>query len=621
MAQYLVYVWPALALVLLGWFFVDWWRDTAVLRPEAPHYTGQPLTLPVRRGRMTRRDAALLAGLCAVYGAVAFLGLGDTKAPQSAWQAAQGETHTTLTFSQPIDADCILYYPLLNTGSYTVEVSTDGKTFQPLSEAMDQTYVDLFKWRELSLDGIRQIRSLRITADATGLELGEIALCNTDGDGNFFPVSVPLSAATGSGGALLDEQDTVPTRFSYLNSSYFDEIYHPRTAYEHVRGVYPYEITHPPLGKLILSLGIRMFGMTPFGWRFMGTLFGVLMLPLLYLLIKSMFGKTCVAFCGTALFAFDFMHYVQTRLATIDTYGVFFTLLMYLFFWYWLSCGEQAPFRKTAPWLFAAGISFGLGVCCKWTCIYAGGGLFVLYCVALFLRGRGSLRAGQGRAFGGFLIKTLALSAAAFLILPAVIYTLCYIPYASASSTGLSLSSLLDEMLRNQTYMFSYHSGVTDPHPYSSAFYLWILDLRPILYYRDYWGDLKSAFSAFGNPVIWVGGLIALFCCVSRYLRQKVPAALFLIIGYLAQFVPWMLVSRPTFAYHYFPSTVFLVLALCLVFSDWIDCAGKKGRRRTALFTGVCLGLFLLFYPSLSGIYMPGWYFDIFLRWLPSWPL
>ena len=48
-----------------------------------------------------------------------------------------------------------------------------------------------------------------------------------------------------------------------------------------------------------------MFGMTPFGWRFMGVLFGVLMLPLLYLFVKNLFGKTVVAACGTALLAAD----------------------------------------------------------------------------------------------------------------------------------------------------------------------------------------------------------------------------------------------------------------------------------------------------------------------------
>ena len=134
----------------------------------------------------------------------------------------------------------------------------------------------------------------------------------------------------GTGGeALTDEQGVVPLYISYENSTYFDEIYHARTAYEHILQLEPYENTHPTLGKLIISVGIRIFGMNPFGWRFMGALFGVLMLPVLYHLLKQLFGKTLLCTAGVVLFAFDFMHFTQTRIATIDTYAVFFLLLMY----------------------------------------------------------------------------------------------------------------------------------------------------------------------------------------------------------------------------------------------------------------------------------------------------
>ena len=49
----------------------------------------------------------------------------------------------------------------------------------------------------------------------------------------------------------------------------------------------------------------------------MGTLFGVGMLPLLYVFLKNLFGRTSIATCGTVLLAADFMHLTQTRLATI----------------------------------------------------------------------------------------------------------------------------------------------------------------------------------------------------------------------------------------------------------------------------------------------------------------
>ena len=63
-----------------------------------------------------------------------------------------------------------------------------------------------------------------------------------------------------------DERSLFPVRNSLMTDMYFDEIYHARTAFEHIMGWEPYEITHPPLGKIIISVGIRIFGMNPF-WR------------------------------------------------------------------------------------------------------------------------------------------------------------------------------------------------------------------------------------------------------------------------------------------------------------------------------------------------------------------
>ena len=117
--------------------------------------------------------------------------------------------------------------------------------------------------------------------------------------------------------ALFDEQDMFDGRKSNLNSTYFDEIYHARTAYEMIHHLYCYENTHPPLGKIFIACGVLIFGMNPFGWRFAGTLFGVLMLPVIYNFSKKFFKETWISVVTTLLFAFDFMHFVQTRIATV----------------------------------------------------------------------------------------------------------------------------------------------------------------------------------------------------------------------------------------------------------------------------------------------------------------
>ena len=97
----------------------------------------------------------------------------------------------------------------------------------------------------------------------------------------------------------------------------------------------------------------------------MGALFGVLMLPVLYHLLKQLFGKTLLCTAGVVLFAFDFMHFTQTRIATIDTYAVFFLLLMYDAMVLFLRKDlTVAPLKKLLPPLLACGVFTGLGIAC-----------------------------------------------------------------------------------------------------------------------------------------------------------------------------------------------------------------------------------------------------------------
>ena len=83
---------------------------------------------------------------------------------------------------------------------------------------------------------------------------------------------------------LNDEQEMVPVRKSYMNSSYFDEVYFARCAYEYIHNINIYEWTHPPLGKLIQAIPIYITGnMAPFTYRFMGCLAGILLIGVMYL--------------------------------------------------------------------------------------------------------------------------------------------------------------------------------------------------------------------------------------------------------------------------------------------------------------------------------------------------
>ena len=75
------------------------------------------------------------------------------------------------------------------------------------------------------------------------------------------------------------------------------------------------------------------------------------------------------------------------------------------------------------------------------------------------------------------------------------------------------------------------------------------------------------------------------------------------LILYGAQLVPWMLVTRCTFLYHYFPSSMFCLAAIVLVLSHLRS--GRLARRIGMGLCAVSLVLFLLYYPALSGLPVP----------------
>jgi 4-amino-4-deoxy-L-arabinose transferase-like glycosyltransferase len=596
------------------------------------------------RHTLGKKDILPVAIITAAYAAVAFFNLGDTAAPQSFHRFEKYDDPVLIELRHPAQITRIFYYTGLGHGggekgkkAYRLEFSPDGVNWWPgrhnseqgefhLSQGNDNT----FRWLNASVaeqpDITQFIRISIPYLHGAPIELGELAIFTSKSGEAFLSASDII--VHGKGGALFDEQDVIPARYDILNSSHFDEIYHAYTAYQHTRGLYRLEWTHPPLGKLITASGISVFGMTPFGWRFMPTLFGVLMVPLFFVLLKWMFGKTRVAVCGTLLFAFDFMHFVQTRISTIDVYAVFFILCMYLFMYRYLTTGHDTSFWKTSLPLIFAGLAFGVGAASKWVCIYAGAGLFAYFCICLYRRARYCRK--EEKSFMPFFFGTGVVALFAFILIPGVIYVACYIPYALTNPAreiegfGGLIGASWAEFWKNQQDMYKYHAkDVLDAiHPYTSRWYEWLVNWRPIWYYgNSIWEEgTRASIWAFTNPLTTWAGLGAVVICAAGIFRRRSHTALFIVIGYLSQLLPWIPVSRITFPYHYFPSMIFVCLAVAWVFDRMDERSSKTGTRHMVIFTAAATALFALFYPVLTGLQMPVWYPTNLLQWLPRWP-
>ncbi len=585
--------------------------------------------------RVTRVDVWIMLGLSLLYSCFAFWNLGSHCVPETGWYPQKAEESAVVDLGSVCPVQQIYVYSgwidRRNSDSdvlrdITLEVSQNGTDWETLEEQINLNTV--WHWNVTEVDV--QARYFRLTVDDGRFYLNEIAFYGDSESERYIPVAA-YGDDNDAASLMIDEQDRVVYAFSWYDGTYFDEIYHPRTAYEQLTHRYPYENTHPPLGKVIISLGIAIFGMNPFGWRFFGTLCGVLMVPMSYMLGKRLFKNSFYAFCCAFLFSFDFMHLSQTRLATIDSYTAFFVMGMYYFMYRYLCknfylCGV----KKTLPSLLLSGIFFGLGAATKWQGIYAGVGLAVLFFASLmrrYLEYRTACHTTRKdektrhviESFRPMATQTILFAALFFVVIPAAIYFLSYIPAMMTPVTGIRF------FFENQPSMYHYHSGLTSDHPYGSAWWSWVLDMKPLYAYSPNRSFIprgtSMGISSFGNPFIWwltipviVGGIV-------QMVRKKGDWELAVIlVGFASMYLPWVLVPRIAFIYHFFPCVIFVVLGIVYFMKKFAE-QNPKEKKYIYIYLAAVFILFCMFYPVLTGIAVPTAYVDTLLKWLPTWVL
>ncbi len=586
--------------------------------------------------RNTRKDAAFILCVTALYAVLALVNLGSTVSPQRPYVAFPQDAPAMLDLGET-RSFYLRFFPGIHwqDSGFLLETSQDGEAWE--ANPMVVTYGDCFAWRtvavpyedgsggtryggEIALSG----RYLRLSATDAKLTLMEIVAQDAETGKNL-----PLAALGENASALADEQGALQGPPSWFNGMYFDEIYHARTAFEQMNALRRdepsaiYETSHPPLGKLLMSFSVMIFGMTPFGWRFAGAMAGVLMLPGMYLIGKLLTVKRSIGLFAMLLMALDFMHFAQTRIATIDSFVTLFIIYAYYWMFRYMAMDRQnMPLGKTLAPLGLSGLMMGLSIASKWTGIYAGAGLAVLFFWTILrdvLSGTGELKRTA---------VTLAACVGFFIAVPLLVYYLSFYPVFVATPGGLTVSKVINANLG----MFNYHStpGLGADHFWSSPWYEWPLMMRPMWFYSGGQRDgTVSTIMSFGNPAVWLSGLAAL--CVTAYLavRQRFAAAgspvtrddprpVMLLVSFVAQYLPWVLVPRGTYIYHYFPAVPFIILCAALL----VHYLGEKRLKaaKIALFALPALAavLFVIFFPYISGVRFPTAWANA-LRIFPNW--
>ncbi|MBI2018395.1 phospholipid carrier-dependent glycosyltransferase [Candidatus Daviesbacteria bacterium] len=369
-------------------------------------------------------------------------------------------------------------------------------------------------------------------------------------------------------------------RIDYPKNYVFDEVYYPFTAKEYLKGNkeawewwtkapegHAYAWVNPPLAQEIMAGSMFILKNTDsLAWRLPGVVMGVLSVYLVYYLGVLLFKKDTIALLSALIFSIDGLNFVQSRTGMLDIYLVTFCLLSFVFF-------IKNKFSISAIFL-------GMALANKWTAVYLLG-LFIL-----------------------LLIKyRLPIKIFKFLVIPPVIYLLIYLPFFL---TGHTLNQFLQ--LINQQWW--YHTHLKAAHDYASSWWSWPLNLYPVWYFVDYQKDKIANIFAFGNPVVFWVGTIAILLTVRDYLKKRSESLLLVLAGFFFLWLPWAISPRLMFIYYFSPSVPFLSLALGYQLSLGLD--KKKSQPMIIIFLSLMILSFILVYPFLTGIPIPKEFIKLF---------
>jgi len=179
-------------------------------------------------------------------------------------------------------------------------------------------------------------------------------------------------------------------------------------------------------------------------------------------------------------------------------------------------------------------------------------------------------------------------------LLPAVIYLAAYIPFFLTGHT-------FGQWFELQKQIAWYHSHLKETHPYQSQWWEWPLTLRPVWYSVDYQKGRMAHVYANGNLFLYVLFVPAVIGAVASWWKTNRAAATVLAIGFFGQWLPWMLVPRIAFIYHFLPAAIFGTVAVAWWTSELL--ARRGWPRAVAVgYVALVLANFAYFYPVRASV-------------------
>ena len=380
----------------------------------------------------------------------------------------------------------------------------------------------------------------------------------------------------------------------------FDEVYYAKNANSLIRNGVELNaqgqaefIVHPPLGKWLIGIGIKVFGNDEFGWRISAAVIGTLSVVLIYLITKELFKSVFLSNVAAALMAFDGLALVMSRVALLDIFLMFFILLAFYFL------------IKNNIWI--SGVAIGLAAATKWSAIFLIP-FFILLTINYF----------QIEP-----VKWLK-RAAQYIFLPSLVYLLSWSGwiFTSGGWDRQSGSNVFTSLWKYHTAILDFHRNLVETHSYAANPWSWLILGRPTsFFYETPSGCGVSSCSqeilAIGTPILWWAGIFAIALTFGFFVTNRDRISMIILAGIAGTYLPCFLIqSRTTFYFYAISILPFLILALIYSF-NWALKYGDYRKQIIGFLVVVALN-FIYFLPILLGIEIP--YSQWLSRmWLKSW--
>lgn len=542
--------------------------------------------LNTKERKMLKIDYLIIGIIIILYTILSFINLGSMTNPQTFKYLSKQEA-LIIELRNQEDVLKTKFYNGDVTGPISIYSSQNRKQYDYLTTISEAS---AFSWVEFSIP--TTAKYLKIVAEEK-TSLGEISFYNN------YRKKIEIKSVTSNNkrvNTVTDEPQTVPTEISYLNSTYFDEIYFARTAYDYKVGIEAYEWVHPPLGKMLQAIPVLLFNnFSPFFYRLMGNIAGIIMIYVMYLFGKLLFQTRKWSIVAALLMFLDTFHFTQTRIGTVDSFLVLFIMLALYFMYRYVLIADN---KKT---LFLSGLFFSLSIMVKWTGFLAGLALAIIY-FSSQIQKRKPLK------------ETFLYGTCFFVIIPLILYFGIYLIYPNNQVTYTNSPKAV---ITQTSKMYEYHSTLEAEHAFSSPWYSWPISYRPVWYYtKNYSNITKGTIIAVGNVVIWWMGILSFFIGIYLLIKKKDKSVFLLLTTILSLWLPYIFIGRVMFLYHFFPVLPFLMLLIIVSLKNFEE--KTSITYITPVYLLAVLAFFLIYYPVISGLPMSKHYVDT-LKLFSSW--